>query len=783
MNKEEENFLAELLNDFKIEASEHYEAIVNGLLMLEKSKDSAVQKIEIEKIFREVHSLKGASRAVNMLDVEKLCMNMETVFNSLKKGESTLIPPMYDAFHKASDLLNLLLNDINQNQKNKGSYNLTQIIRNLEFAHKKALQNKEKQSPKEIFDNRIFYQQAASEITPEIATESPAFEMQNEFVQTDTSADELVVDAEETVEFPKSIALDNQTVRISTEKLNSLMQQSEELIAIKSTFSYFTKELQNINYQFGLRSKKTNSNPYNMDSADRKVAEAKILDENFKKKHESDLAQLIKEMSQFQHVSSRMIDELMYGIKTTLLFPFSSMLGIFPKLVRDLSRQYSKDIDLTIIGDSIEIDRRILEELKDPLIHLVRNSIDHGIENTKDRELKGKNPTGKIEIQILQNVDRKVELHLMDDGGGLDKGKIISSALKCGIIQSKDVDKLSDMEIHTLIFQSGISTSQFITDISGRGLGMAIVAEKVNKLGGSIKIETTKDLGTKFILTLPQTLSTFRGVLVQSANQQFIVPSVVVERAIRIQYSDIKTVKSKKTLSYKNQIIAIALLSDILHITAVRKKNSIDDFLQLLILNISHKKIAIVVDQVLGEQDGIVKDLGKQLQHVNNIAGTTILGNGRVVPILHPYELMASASQSQSSIDSTFEAVPDESTVQKRILVAEDSITIRTLLRNFIENAGFFVKTTVDGQEAFDTLQQEDFDLVVSDIEMPRMNGFELTAKIREDRKHSDLPVILVTALESDYDRQRGMEAGANAYIVKSSFEKSNLVETIQRLI
>ena len=786
MNKEEESFLAELLNDFKIEASEHYESIINGLILLEKTKDDAVCQFEIEKIFREVHSLKGASRAVNLLDVEKLCMNLETVFNSLKKGESTLIPPLFDAFHKASDLLNLLLNDIHLNQKNKGSYNLNQVIRNLEFAHKNALQLKAKQAPTELLDNRISFQQVAPEKTPEISPEISNPEIQNEFVHTDTSSDELVVDtleAEEMVDLPKSIALDNQTVRISTEKLNSLMQQSEELIAIKSTFSYFTKELQNINYQFGLWSKKTNSNPYNMDNTAHKVAETKALDENFKKKHENDLAQVIKEMSQFQHVSSRMIDELMYGIKTTLLFPFSSMLGVFPKLVRDLSKQYSKDIELTIIGDSIEIDRRILEELKDPLIHLVRNSIDHGIENTQDRRLKGKNPSGKIEIKILQNIDRKVELHLMDDGGGLDKVKIINSAIKSGIIQSKDVDKLSEKEIYALIFQSGISTSQFITDISGRGLGMAIVAEKVNKLGGSVEIQTTKDLGTTFILTLPQTLSTFRGVLVQAADQQFIVPSMVVERAIRIQYSDIKTVKSKKTLSYNNEIIAIALLSDILHITAVRKKNSIDDFLHLLILNISHKKIAIVIDQVLGEQDGIVKDLGMQLQHVNNIAGTTILGNGRVVPILHPYELMDSASQSQSTIDNSFESVAGESVAQKRILVAEDSITIRTLIRNFIENAGYFVKTTVDGQEAYEALQQEDFDLVVSDIEMPRMNGFELTAKIREDRKHSDLPVILVTALETDYDKQRGMEAGANAYIVKSSFEKSNLVETIQRLI
>jgi two-component system chemotaxis sensor kinase CheA len=262
------------------------------------------------------------------------------------------------------------------------------------------------------------------------------------------------------------------------------------------------------------------------------------------------------------------------------------------------------------------------------------------------------------------------------------------------------------------------------------------------------------------------------------------MPSSAVLKAMRIQYSDIITVESKKTICYKDEIIALVLLSDVLKISGNKHKKTADKYLYVLIVNISQKKIAFVVDEILNEQEGLVKDLGLQLSHVNNIAGATILGNGKVVPILHPTELIDSASQSGSSIDYSFENAATAGTdLQKRILVAEDSITIRTLLRNFIENAGFQVKTTVDGMEAFDLLQNESFDLVVSDVEMPRMNGFELTAKIRNDKNHTDLPVILVTALETADDKQRGMEVGANAYIVKSSFEKSNLIETIQRLI
>ncbi|MEI8084762.1 MAG: response regulator [Paludibacter sp.] len=775
MNKEEEDFLIELLNDFKIEASEHYQAIVNGLIMLEKTDETSVQQSEIEKIFREVHSLKGASRAVNLLDVEKLCMQLETVFNSLKKGDAVLFPTLFDAFHKATDLLNLLLNDVHQNQKNKGNYNLPQILKMLEFAHKNAIQLKGDKPQEQSSNNGVSYQNDAVKVVDALDNHQ---ELDNELPEQN--------EINETGENAKFQTIGNQTVRISTEKLSSLLHQSEELITLKSTLEYFSQEIQSIGYQYALWNKKAKENhqKFGIENKTQQTKQSNISDGNHRNKHENELLRVGKEMIEFQHVSGRIIDELLHDIKTTLLLPFSSMLGIFPKIVRDLSKEYSKDIDIEIIGDNTEIDRRILEELKDPLIHLIRNCVDHGIENTEERIKKGKQAKGKIEIRIIQNIDRKIELHLKDDGAGLDRTKIITSAVKAGFIKAKEAEKLSDNEAHLLIFQSGVSTSPFITSISGRGLGMAIVAEKVNKLGGSIEIETTKNQGTTFILSLPQTLSTFRGVLVKAAEQHFIMPSSAVERALRVQYSDISTVKSSKTIKYKNEVIAMVLLSDVLKINVAKKKTSFDDYLHLLILNISQKKIGFVVDEILGEQDGIVKDLGLQLSHVNNIAGTTIMGNGKVVPILHPYELMNSAAQTNSTLDVVFESkAATETIVQKRILVAEDSITIRTLIRNFIENAGYYVKTTVDGMEAYELLQQEDFDLVVSDVEMPRMNGFELTAKIREDKKHADVPVILVTALETEYDKQRGLEAGANAYIVKSSFEKSNLVETIQRLI
>ncbi|MFZ4399700.1 MAG: hybrid sensor histidine kinase/response regulator [Bacteroidales bacterium] len=770
MDKDQENFLNELLNDFRIEASEHYQAIVNGLLILEKNVDTSVLKSTIENIFREVHSLKGAARAVNLLDIEKLCMSMENIFNSLKKGDISLFPPMFDAFYKATDLLNILLIDVNQSKKNSGNYNLSQILRNLEFVHLNSIK-------KNVENNEAELQNYSDNINIQTINDSETFIPRNQDLTNRT----LALDENDNDESAKLPLNESQTVRISIAKLNSLLQQSEELLSIKTTYEYFTKELQSINFQYSLRNKKAYEK---ISNSEQNLYEFLISEKEFRKKHEDKLYQLNKEMLRFQRIANKMIDELLIDTKTTLLFPFSSMLGIFPKIVRDLSKEYSKDIEIFIIGDNIEIDRRILEEIKDPLIHLIRNCIDHGIENTKDRELKGKPSKGKIIIKIVQDIDRKIVLYIKDDGAGIDKTKIINSALKLGILKPGEIEKLSDKDIYSLIFSSGISSSPFITDISGRGLGMAIVAEKVNKLGGNIELNTVKDEGTTFIISLPQMLSTFRGVLIEIAEQYFIIPSSAIEKVIRIQYSDIRTVESKDTICYNNETIALALMSDVLQISALKKKKNVDEYLNLLILNVSQKKIAFIVDQILGEQEGIVKDLGLQLSHVNNIAGATILGNGKVVPILHPSELLDSSSNSSLSMNALIENIPlSENQDRKNILVVEDSITIRTLLRNFIENAGFQVKTAVDGLEGYNFIQNESFDLVVTDVEMPRMNGFELTSKIREDKRHADLPIILVTALETSEDKQRGMDVGANAYIVKSNFDKSNLIETIQRLI
>ncbi|MEN6619166.1 MAG: response regulator [Rikenellaceae bacterium] len=714
MNNDQEEFLKELLADFKIEAYEHYQSIVSGLLYLEKESDGENSKSMIEQIFREAHSLKGAARAVNLLDIEKLCVVMESLFNSIKKGEVRLTTPLFDALYSALDILKFFLDNFDNRENTGLSSNFNQIIKNLEFIHKSTL----------------------SQI---IISSTGEYEMQ----KTQMGIEPHVGSSQE-----RPVERDSETIRISSKKLVNILNQAENFVTFKSTLEYFKNELSSINSRI----------------------------------HEENLEHVINNLINFQLVANRMINDLTLDIKSSLLLPFSSLLNLFPKIVRDLSKEYLKKISITILGENTVIDRRILEEIKDPLVHLIRNCIDHGIETPEERRIKGKSAEGKIEIVISQEPNRKISIKVADDGAGIDRDKIIQSSVKNGIIDSESAKNLSEREIYSLIFNSGVSSRDYITDISGRGLGMAIVAEKVAKLGGTIELSSAKDKGSTFIIKLPQVLSIFRGILVISDAQAFIIPSVSLEKTLRIKQSDISYIGSKRAILYSGESVGLVHLSEALGSGKKLSGRNNDSYINILILSNSQKKMAFAVDEIIEEQEGIVKELGSQLLKVNKIAGVTVLGDGKVVPIIEVNELIESISKSRHNPDELNENLKEDSE-KKKILIAEDSITVRTMLRNFIENSGYIARTAVDGVEAYNILQTEDFDLVVTDIEMPGMNGFELTAKLREQSKHSDLPIILVTALESIDDQRKGMEMGANAYIVKGSFEKSNLLETIKRLI
>jgi two-component system chemotaxis sensor kinase CheA len=321
-----------------------------------------------------------------------------------------------------------------------------------------------------------------------------------------------------------------------------------------------------------------------------------------------------------------------------------------------------------------------------------------------------------------------------------------------------------------------------ITDISGRGLGLVIAREKIEAVGGQLSVESKPGTGTIFRIQIPLSLATFRGVLVRSRGQTFVIPTANVDQVFRVDRSMVVLVENRQSIPIGGQAVSLVNLGDVLGLKTVPQEAGGEESWPVIVLLVLGTRIAFGIDEVLGEQEVLVKTLGKQLARLRNISGATVLAAGDVVPILNPSDLLKSVSLAAASAPGEDGPESKEATTRK-ILVAEDSVTSRMLLKSILESAGFQVTTAVDGVEAFASLRVDEFDLLVSDIDMPRMNGFALCEKVRGFAKTADLPIVLVTSLGSREDREKGIDAGANAYIAKSSFDRSNLLEVVKRLI
>jgi two-component system chemotaxis sensor kinase CheA len=367
-----------------------------------------------------------------------------------------------------------------------------------------------------------------------------------------------------------------------------------------------------------------------------------------------------------------------------------------------------------------------------------------------------------------------------DDGAGMDMAKVRTAAVKRGLISPEQAAKLDEAESLSLIYRSGVSTSPIITEVSGRGLGLAIVKEKVEGVRGKLSVETYSGKGTTFRILLPLTLTTFHGLVVRLGEQFFVIPSHNVAHAVRVKQSEIKTIENREAIKRDGQMVSFARLSDVLGIPGQRKAKSPTEFSQTLVIASASTRIAFEVDEIIGEQEVLVKKLNHQLEQVRNFSGVSILATGKIALLLNVAEVIKKAN---AATPEKIAAAEPSKFKKKTILVAEDSITARILLKNILETAGYNVKTAVDGADALTLVRSEVFDVVVTDVDMPRMNGFELTLKIRADKKLAETPVVIVTAMESREHRERGIEVGANAYIVKSSFDQSNLLDVISRLI
>ena len=790
-----EKIRQQLINSFKTEQGEHIQKITEGLLTLEKNPGADERKAVLDEIFREAHSLKGAARAVGLTTIEGLGHAIEDLLLEAKEGRLAFSADLFDLLYQALDSVELMMERIEAGDSTPPVAVLT-LLAKLEEAKQKVKAAVPAPQPAKVAAPAAVKEPS---LPPENTPANPVEAEKLLPIANNGGQDSDSPKVEDkTPALTTSAVVADETIRVSVSKLDALMAQFSELLGAKIRAEQRLSEVRDLqtmaadwqkewlalraHYNRFIRAQDAANghNGHNGNGKDLTVLTNFIMyNQERLRTLNAQSNTMYRRLSNDTMRLSLTINELQEEIKRARMLPLSTITTTFGRMVRDVAREQGKQVILTIEGGETELDKRVLEQIKDPLIHLLRNAVDHGLETPAEREKSGKRAEGRITLSASQQGNRIV-IVVSDDGRGLDLEAIRASAIRKGMLRIGEADKLNEAEIANLIFNSGLSTSRIITDISGRGVGMDVVRRNVEELHGTLEVDFKPNQGTMFTMTLPLTLASSRGLLVRAGDQTFALPLTSVERMLQVKPDTVASVEGREAITYQGKPIALAWLTDLLDLPAPTREA---ERLTIVIVAVAEKRLGLVVDDLVGEQEVVIKNLGRQLAKVGGIAGATLLGSGQVILVLHVADLikLAARTRTRAPVMADTNHKEDE---RKTILVVDDSITTRTLEKNILEAVGYEVKLATDGREALAVLATDGLPhLIVSDINMPRLDGFELTGKIKTDPRYTNIPVILVTSLDSPADKARGIEVGADAYIVKSSFDQGNLLDTIEQLI
>jgi two-component system chemotaxis sensor kinase CheA len=550
-------------------------------------------------------------------------------------------------------------------------------------------------------------------------------------------------------------------VRIGVDRLAALLHDVEELVALKLTGRQLVEDVDSVlAFSQGLRPQA------------RQDAGALQGHESLERRLHALRVAALREQRQLASA----VDGLLAGTKSVLLLPVRSLTPYLTAAVRELSRSQHKEIELRLEGDEVEMDRRLLQALREPLVHLLRNAVFHGIEDAAARQAAGKPAQGRLALVIAPRAGGRVVLTVRDDGAGIDTERLAAAARRLQLPLPEDATRENLLQ---LVFSDGLSTAAGLTQVAGRGVGLAIVRQTVERMAGTVSVHSVPGEGTAFTMTLPLSLATFRAIEVRAGGRSLLVPTAQVERCIRLGAHEQRMLAAQPVLRWGDRDLPLASLAALLELPAAE---AAVDRPSCLVLHSAGHAVALAVDEVVGELEVLSKPVDAGLTATPLIAGAAVLGDGRTVVILNGAELVRAALRPGRGGALTLgpAAVPAHA---RTILLAEDSITSRTLLKNILEVAGYRVEVAADGAQALHKLRAGPFDLVVSDVEMPNLDGIGLTRAIRAEPRFAQLPVVLVTSLASPADRERGAEAGADAYIIKSGFDQADLIQTIAELL
>ena len=779
----------ELRNLFKIAGEEHLQKLEAGLLHLEKHPyDQAV----LDEVLREAHTLKGDSRMLGVNDVETLIHQLETTLETVKRGELTLSSEIGDRLYQGVDAIRRIVHEAVTGEAANINvfYVLAQLMGNgVEEVEKGVSQPlfPEITTTLSKFDTDALF----PEITATLPTNTDA--LFPEIASTSLEVDALPrTTAQSSVSEPVQTGtyyID--TIRVEPQKLDTLMTQAGELTVTKIRIAHRMAEIEAITTLWEEWSRDAFVNRLALNDVERGLNNG-VLQQVQKLHHQAErrldtLGVLVNRLRNMAYEDTARLDtvanELEEGIRTLRLLPLSTIFSLFPRMVRDLTKQQSKEINLVIEGGETRADKRILEEMKDPLMHMLRNAIDHGIETPQERESLGKLRAATIRLKGYQTASN-IGIEIVDDGRGLNIESIKRTALRRGVCREEELATMTTAQIHSLIFAPGFSTRTTITELSGRGVGLDVVRANVERLKGTIQVESTLGKGCTFRLQLSTSLTTTHVLIVEVNHISYALPVEFVQTTLPVSRHEIFTIEGRQTIALNAQPVSVALLAELLELQVATLPSAGEGkMLPCIILQVGTERFGLLVDALLDEQDVVLKPQSKLLKRIRNVSGATILGTGEVCMVLNPHDLLKSLRKGVSATTSVTVKKASETADKQAILLVEDSITIRTQVKRILEGAGYEVTVAVDGLDGFNKLRTHTFDAVVSDVQMPNLDGLSLTAKIRQHKEYSDMPIVLVTSLATDEDKKRGAEAGANAYITKGTFEQNVLLDTLRKLV
>ncbi|MBN1664466.1 MAG: hybrid sensor histidine kinase/response regulator [Deltaproteobacteria bacterium] len=760
-----------MLDLFRVELENHTRTLEIGLVAAER--DQSPDKIE--PLMRAAHSIKGAARIVGLNTAVTLAHAMEDVLSAAQHGKRALSPESVDCLLKSNDLfasLSRLEVAALPGALDACAAEIQDMAGQLRtFLESGQIRKREAPEPA---------QPAAAPDAPSAGGEAsrPEKAAPTELVPENTAPPATTASADRTK--PSQEKAEPGLVRVMAENMNRLMGLAGEcLVQAQSVKTFYDNLMSMRKGLFDMEKPLKLTLEGGVDAAVDAATIEEILERLASAQEASsrDIARFERFSRRLEHLAHRLYSEVI----SSRMVPFSDGLHGFPRMVRDLAKETGKKVRFEIAGPSTPVDRDILEKLEAPLSHLIRNAVDHGLESPADRLAAGKPEEGSLVLEA-RHMAGMLNITLSDDGKGINPEDLRNKVVEKGYVTLDMAKSLSRAELFEFLFLPGFSTAKAVTEISGRGVGLDVVFTMAQEVGGSVRVDADPGRGARFHLQLPLTLSVLRTMLVEIAGEAYALPLSRVDRILKLSPKDIREVEDRQYCTLDEEHVGILDARQLFHLPP--SGNPAGSF-SVVVISDRLNRYGLTVDRLIGEQNLVVRPLDARLGKTPNISAGAILDDGSPVIIFDADDLVRSIHQLLTSekVQKVGSGRQHLSEGKKRILVVDDSLTVREVERRLLENAGYEVRVAVDGMDGWNTLTVGHFDLLISDVDMPRMNGIELVRKVKADPMLRDTPVMIVSYKDREEDRLHGLEAGANYYLTKGSFHDEGLLDAVRDLI